>query len=191
MCSSDLLAEDLVGDYAAELGEERTVVSTHPGTELVGLTYEPVFGYFRDHPGAFRVLSADYVTTEDGTGIVHQAPAFGEDDMDTCAANGIDVVVPVDMDGKFTSLVPDYEGQLVFDANRDIIRDLKDAGRVLRHRTIEHSYPHSWRSGEPLIYMALPSWFVRVTEFRDRMVQLNHEEIEWLPGHIRDGQFGR
>ena len=186
-----LLAEDLVGDYAAELGEERTVVSTHPGTELVGLTYEPVFGYFRDHPGAFRVLSADYVTTEDGTGIVHQAPAFGEDDMDTCAANGIDVVVPVDMDGKFTSLVPDYEGQLVFDANRDIIRDLKDAGRVLRHRTIEHSYPHSWRSGEPLIYMALPSWFVRVTEFRDRMVQLNHEEIEWLPGHIRDGQFGR
>ncbi|MDH2455936.1 isoleucine--tRNA ligase [Corynebacterium bovis] len=186
-----LLAEDLVGEYAAELGENRTVVSTHPGTELVGLTYEPVFGYFRDHPGAFRVLSADYVTTEDGTGIVHQAPAFGEDDMDTCAANGIDVVVPVDMDGKFTSLVPDYEGQLVFDANRDIIRDLKDAGRVLRHRTIEHSYPHSWRSGEPLIYMALPSWFVRVTEFRDRMVQLNHEEIEWLPGHIRDGQFGR
>ena len=94
------------------------------------------------------------------------------------------------MDGKFTSLVPDYEGQLVFDANKNIIRDLKEKGRVLRHETIEHSYPHSWRSGEPLIYMALPSWFVAVTKFRDRMVELN-QEIEWMPAHIRDGQFGK
>ena len=130
------------------------------------------------------------MTTEDGTGIVHQAPAFGEDDMITCQKYGIDVVIPVDMDGKFTSLVPDYEGQLVFDANKNIIRDLKEKGRVLRHETIEHSYPHSWRSGEPLIYMALPSWFVAVTKFRDRMVELN-QEIEWMPAHIRDGQFGK
>ena len=130
------------------------------------------------------------MTTEDGTGIVHQAPAFGEDDMITCQKYGIDVVIPVDMDGKFTSLVPDYEGQLVFDANKNIIRDLKEKGRVLRQETIEHSYPHSWRSGEPLIYMALPSWFVAVTKFRDRMVELN-QEIEWMPAHIRDGQFGK
>lgn len=185
-----LLAENLVSAYAKELGEY-TVVSTHPGSELVGLTYEPVFDYFRDHPNAFQIIAADYVTTEDGTGIVHLAPAFGEDDMFACEAAGIDVVIPVDMDGKFTSLVPDYEGQLVFDANKNIIRDLKAAQRVVRHQTIEHSYPHSWRSGEPLIYMALPSWFVAVTKFRDRMVELNHNEIEWMPAHIRDGQFGK
>jgi len=186
-----LLAQDLVGAYAKELGENHTVVSEHPGTELIGLTYEPIFGYFRDHPNAFQILGADYVTTEDGTGIVHQAPAFGEDDMNTCDAAGIEVVIPVDMDGKFTSLVPEYQGLLVFDANKEIIKDLKEAGKVVRHQTIEHSYPHSWRSGEPLIYMALPSWFVAVTKFRDRMVELNHEEIEWLPEHIRDGQFGK
>ena len=186
-----LLAQDLVGAYAKELGENHTVVSEHPGTDLIGLTYEPIFGYFRDHPNAFQILGADYVTTEDGTGIVHQAPAFGEDDMNTCDAAGIEVVIPVDMDGKFTSLVPEYEGLLVFDANKEIIKDLKEAGKVVRHQTIEHSYPHSWRSGEPLIYMALPSWFVAVTKFRDRMVELNHEEIEWLPEHIRDGQFGK
>ena len=124
-------------------------------------------------------------------GVVHQAPAFGEDDMITCQQAGIGVVIPVDMDGKFTSLVPPYEGMLVFDANKDIIRDLKAAGRILRHQTIEHSYPHSWRSGQPLIYMALPSWFVAVTKFRDRMVELNHDLIEWMPEHIRDGQFGK
>ena len=185
-----LLAKDLVGAYAKELGAEARIISEHPGTELIGLTYEPVFDYFRDQPNAFQILGADYVTTEDGTGIVHQAPAFGEDDMFVCNAADIDPVIPVDMDGKFTSLTPEYEGQLVFDANKDIIRDLKAKGRVLRHQTIEHSYPHSWRSGEPLIYMALPSWFVNVTEIRDRMVEVN-QDIEWMPAHIRDGQFGK
>ncbi|MDN5683653.1 isoleucine--tRNA ligase, partial [Corynebacterium glyciniphilum] len=191
-----LLAKDLMAAYGSELGEAADVVAEFTGEQLVGLTYEPVFGYFADRAELgekrpFRILAADYVTTEDGTGVVHQAPAFGEDDMTTCNAAGIDTVVPVDMDGKFTSLVPDYEGQLVFDANKDIIRDLKAAGRVVRHQTIEHSYPHSWRSGEPLIYMALPSWFVSVSTFRDRMVELNHEQIEWIPEHIRDGQFGK
>ena len=185
-----LLAKPLMGAYAKELGTDPVIVSEHTGAELVGLTYEPIFGYFRDHDNAFQILGADYVTTEDGTGIVHQAPAFGEDDMNTCNAAGIDPVIPVDMDGKFTSLVPEYQGQLVFDANKDIIKDLKAAGRVVRHQTIEHSYPHSWRSGEPLIYMALPSWFVNVTEIRDRMVEVN-QDIEWMPAHIRDGQFGK
>jgi isoleucyl-tRNA synthetase len=188
-----LLAKDLQGAYAKELGENAEVLGEFTGEQLVGLTYTPPFDYFADRAeqGAFRILAADYVTTEDGTGIVHQAPAFGEDDMNTCNAAGIDVVIPVDMDGKFTSLVPDYQGQLVFDANRQIIRDLKEKGRIVRDQTIEHSYPHSWRSGEPLIYMALPSWFVSVTKFRDRMVELNHDQIEWIPEHIRDGQFGK
>ena len=184
-----LLATNLLGAYAKELGEYE-VVATFTGAELEGIEYEPVFDYFRDHENAFMILNADYVTTEDGTGVVHQAPAFGEDDMLTCQKYGIDLVIPVDADGKFTSLVPEYEGKLVFDANRDIIRDLRAKGRVVRDQTIVHSYPHSWRSGEPLIYMALPAWFVKVTDFRDRMVELN-QEIDWIPSHIRDGQFGK
>ncbi|MCS5479357.1 isoleucine--tRNA ligase [Corynebacterium sp. YIM 101645] len=186
-----LLAENLVGNYARELGEDHEVLATFTGAQLVGLSYEPIFGFFPELDNGFQILAADYVTTEDGTGIVHQAPAFGEDDMEACRALGIELVIPVDMDGKFTAQVPPYEGQLVFDANKDIIRDLKDAGRVLRHETIEHSYPHSWRSGQPLIYMALPSWFVNVTQIRDRMVEINHNDIEWMPEHIRDGQFGK
>jgi isoleucyl-tRNA synthetase len=136
------------------------------------------------------VLLADYVTTDSGTGVVHLAPAFGEEDMDVATANGIEVVRPLDEGGRFTAEVPPYEGQMVFDANPAIIKDLKAAGRVLRHETIEHSYPHSWRSGQPLIYMAVPSWFVAVTKIRDRMVELN-QEINWTPEHIRDGQFGK
>ena len=185
-----LLADNLVAGYAKELGDYE-IEHTYVGQELAGLGYQPPYDFFLDEPHAFRILVADYVTTEDGTGVVHQAPAFGEDDMLTCQQAGIGVVIPVDMDGKFTSLVPPYEGMLVFDANKDIIRDLKAAGRILRHQTIEHSYPHSWRSGQPLIYMALPSWFVAVTKFRDRMVELNHDLIEWMPEHIRDGQFGK
>ena len=185
-----LLAENLVAGYAKELGDYE-IEHTYAGQELAGLGYQPPYDFFLDEPNAFRILVADYVTTEDGTGVVHQAPAFGEDDMITCQKAGIGVVIPVDMDGKFTSLVPPYEDMLVFDANKDIIRDLKAAGRILRHQTIEHSYPHSWRSGQPLIYMALPSWFVAVTKFRDRMVELNHDLIEWMPEHIRDGQFGK
>ena len=185
-----LLADNLVAGYAKELGDYE-IEHTYVGQELAGLGYQPPYDFFLDEPNAFRILVADYVTTEDGTGVVHQAPAFGEDDMLTCQQAGIGVVIPVDMDGKFTSLVPPYAGMLVFDANKDIIRDLKAAGRILRHQTIEHSYPHSWRSGQPLIYMALPSWFVAVTKFRDRMVELNHDLIEWMPEHIRDGQFGK
>ncbi|MGO3059901.1 isoleucine--tRNA ligase [Corynebacterium casei] len=186
-----VLAEALVASFAKELGEDHEVLKTFKGAELEGITYQPIFDYFKDQPNAFQVLLADYVTTEDGTGVVHQAPAFGEDDMATTAKYGIELVMPVDDDGKFTSQTPEYEGQLVFDANKDIIRDLKAKNRVIRHVTIEHSYPHSWRSGEPLIYKALPAWFVDVTKIRDRMVELNHNEIEWMPEHVRDGQFGK
>ena len=185
-----IMAENLLATLEKELGAAE-VLETFAGAQLEGFTYEPIFGFFPDLRNAYQVLIADYVTTEDGTGVVHQAPAFGEDDMNTTNQYDIELVIPVDEDGKFTSQVPPYEGQLVFDANKDIIKDLKAAGRVVRHVTIEHSYPHSWRSGEPLIYMALPAWFVKVTEFRDRMVELNHNDIEWLPEHIRDGQFGK
>ncbi len=185
-----VMAKALLATLYKELGEAEEL-ATFTGAQLEGFTYQPIFDFFPDARNAYQVLVADYVTTEDGTGVVHQAPAFGEDDMATTNRYDIELVIPVDADGKFTSQVPPYEGQLVFDANKPIIKDLKEAGRVVRHMTIEHSYPHSWRSGEPLIYMALPAWFVKVTQFRDRMVELNHNEIEWLPEHIRDGQFGK
>lgn len=185
-----VLAEARVAHYARELGDEPEVVSRHKGSDLVGLSYTPPFDFFVGHPNAHVVLSADYVTTDSGTGIVHLAPAFGEEDMDVATANGIEVVQPLDPGGKFTSMVPPYEGLMVFDANPVIIKDFKAAGNLLRHETIEHSYPHSWRSGQPLIYMAVPSWFVAVTKFRDRMVELN-QDITWVPEHIRDGQFGK
>ncbi|WP_137723819.1 isoleucine--tRNA ligase [Prescottella subtropica] len=189
-----LLAAARVGHYARELGESPEVLGEYTGADLVGLTYTPPFDFFhgpgKGHENAHRVLSADYVTTDSGTGIVHIAPAFGEEDMDVATANGIEIVQPLDAGGKFTSMVPPYEGLQVFDANPVIIKDLKAAGKLLRHETIEHSYPHSWRSGQPLIYMAVPSWFVAVTKFRDRMVELN-QEITWVPEHIKDGQFGK
>ncbi|MEV6365190.1 isoleucine--tRNA ligase [Nocardia asteroides] len=185
-----VLAAERVSHYAREFGEEPTVLGEYDGAALADLSYAPPFDFFVGHPNAHRVLTADYVTTDSGTGIVHLAPAFGEEDMDVASANGIEIVQPLDPAGKFTSMVPPYEGLMVFDANPVIIKDLKAAGKLLRHETIEHSYPHSWRSGQPLIYMAVPSWFVAVTKFRDRMVELN-KQITWVPEHIRDGQFGK
>ena len=184
-----LLAEARLGVYAKEFGDPVTVAS-YRGRDLQNLSYTPPFDFFAGHPNAHRVLLADYVTTDSGTGIVHLAPAFGEEDMDVAGANGIEVVQPLDQGGKFTAQVPPYEGLMVFDANPVIIKDLKAAGKVLRHETIEHSYPHSWRSGQPLIYMAVPSWFVAVTPIKQRMLELN-QEITWSPSHIRDGQFGK
>jgi len=186
-----VLAEARRGVYAREFGEDAEVLATLPGRELVGLAYTPPFDFFAGRPHAHVVLAAEYVTTDSGTGVVHQAPAFGEEDKETCDAAGIELVVPVGPDGRFTEEVPPYAGQLVFDANAPISRDLREAGRLIRHETIEHSYPHSWRSGQPLIYMAVPAWFVRVTAVRDRMVELNREEISWMPEHVRDGQFGK
>ncbi|MFD6860211.1 isoleucine--tRNA ligase [Rhodococcus sp. NPDC060090] len=185
-----LLAKDRLGHYTRELGDEPEVLAEYAGTDLVGLAYEPPFDFFVGRENAHQVIAAEYVTTDSGTGIVHLAPAFGEEDMEYCQRNGIELVQPLDPGGKFTSMVPPYEGMQVFDANPVIIKDLKAAGKLLRHETIEHSYPHSWRSGQPLIYMAVPSWFVAVTRFRDRMVELN-QEITWVPEHIRDGQFGK
>ena len=136
------------------------------------------------------MLAADYVTTTDGTGIVHIAPAFGEEDKLVTDAAGIEPVVPVDAGGRFTAEVPPYEAMQVFDANPVIIGDLKEAGRLLRRETYDHPYPHCWRCGNPLIYKAVSSWFVAVSTFRDRMVELNRE-ITWVPAHVRDGQFGK
>ncbi|MGV0625827.1 isoleucine--tRNA ligase [Mycolicibacter minnesotensis] len=196
-----LMAEARVGAYARELGladgEEPQVLAGYLGSELLGQRYAPPFAYFMDSPESFRVLAADFVSTDDGTGIVHLAPAYGEDDKNTTDPAGITPVTPVDAKGRFDGTVPDYAGQHVFDANKAIIADLKNGtgpaaanGAVLvRHETYEHPYPHCWRCRNPLIYKAVSSWFVRVTQFRDRMVELN-EQITWYPEHIKDGIFG-
>ncbi|MCT7659837.1 isoleucine--tRNA ligase [Mycobacterium deserti] len=193
-----VLAEARLGAYARELGEEPEIVATYAGRDLLDTRYVPPFPYFMDAPGSFRVLPADFVSTEDGTGIVHMSPAYGEDDMATAQAAGITAVTPVDAKGRFDSTVPDYAGQHVFDANPQIIRDLRNQDRsaaangavLLRHETYDHSYPHCWRCRNPLIYRAVSSWFIKVTDIRDRMVELN-QQITWYPEHVKDGQFGK
>ena len=185
-----LIGSGALERYAKDLGEDHEILGTLTGAELAGLAYEPLLGYFAGRDNCFVVLSGDFVTDDDGTGIVHMAPGFGEDDQRVCEANGIVLVCPVDDSGRFTAEVPDYEGQNVFDANPNVIADLKAAGVVVRHDTYEHNYPHCWRTDTPIIYKAVSSWYVEVTAFRDRLVELN-QDINWIPSHVRDGQFGK
>ena len=175
---------------AGALPEGVEATGTVPGSELVGLSYAPLFPFFASTPNAFKVLAADFVSTEDGTGVVHIAPGFGEDDQRLSEAHGIPVVVPVDEHARFTADVPDYEGMQVFEANAAIIRDLKARGVVVKHETYRHSYPHCWRTDTPLIYRAVSSWFVQVTAIKERALELN-QQIDWVPEHIRDGAFGK
>ncbi|MEO7124757.1 MAG: isoleucine--tRNA ligase [Nakamurella sp.] len=191
-----LLAEARLGSYAKDLGfadaaaAEDSVIRRYRGAELAGLTYTPPFDFFTGWANAHQILLADYVTTEDGTGMVHIAPAFGEDDKVVTDAAGIEVVQPVDPQGRFTDEVPPYEGMNIFDANTPIIADLKAAGLLIRRENYVHAYPHCWRCETPLMQRAISSWFVAVTKFRDRMVELNRD-IKWVPAHLRDGQFGK
>jgi len=185
-----LIAADRLAHYARELGEDPTVLRHYRGSELLDTAYVPPFDFFDGRENAHRILAAGYVTTDEGTGLVHIAPAFGEEDKEVTDAAGIVAVNPVNAQGRFTTEVPPYEGLHVFEANSEIVRDLREAGKLLRHETYQHPYPHCWRCGNPLIQRAVDSWFVRVTQFRDRMVQLN-EQISWVPAHVRDGQFGK
>lgn len=200
-----ILAKDLVTAHEKEVGENPPVVAEYLGADLAGKKYHPIFDYFsRDDekpgPNAWQICTADYVSTTDGTGLVHIAP-YGEEDMLVLSAAGIKVVETVDPAGKFLSNTPDYEGIQVFESNRQIINDLRDGtgpmarrpenerAVLAREQSYVHSYPHCWRCRKPLIYKPVTSWFVAVTEFRDRMVELN-EQITWQPAHIKEGIFG-
>ncbi len=199
-----VIAEARLSSYSRELGEDPMIVRRLKGSDLVGRTYTPPFSYFAGHDRAFRVVPAEFVTTTDGTGLVHTAGAFGEDDHVVTEREGVASVMPVGPDGRFTSPVDEYAGMLVFDANASIIDDLRHATRepgepaasvspgtvLLRRESYAHSYPHCWRCREPLIYKGVSSWFVQVTAFKDRMLALN-EEIRWVPEHIQHGQFGK
>ena len=196
-----LLAQDLVDGYAKDLGYasaeealaavERVVL----GAELADVAYDRLFDYYADTETwgtekAWRILVDDYVSTTDGTGVVHQAPAYGEDDQRVAGAAGIPTILSLDDGGRFLPSVTDVAGMLWMDANTPLVRLVRAAGRLLRLQSYEHSYPHCWRCRNPLIYKAVSSWFIRVTDIKDRMLA-NNEQITWVPENVKHGQFGK
>ncbi|CAG7617992.1 isoleucine--tRNA ligase [Leucobacter soli] len=196
-----VLAADLLGNYAKDLGYEsadaarEAILRTIAGAELAGMSYQRLFDYFADTEvwgteTCWRILVDDYVTTTDGTGIVHQSPAYGEDDLRITSAAGMPTIVSVDEGGRFIPAVTDVAGELWMDANRPLIRLIRERGRLLREASYEHSYPHCWRCRNPLIYKAVSSWFVRVDPIKQRMLETN-EDITWVPANVKHGQFGK
>src|SRR5690606_36426530 len=194
-----VIAESRLSAYSRELGEDPTVVQRLKGRDLLGRSFTPPFSYYLGHPRAHRVFEADFVTVTDGTGLVHTAGAFGEEDKIVTDRDGIAPVVPVGPDGKFRSPVLDYAGLHVFEANSLIVEHLRNRTRgagehgattegtvLLRRETYDHSYPHCWRCRQPLIYMAVSSWFVEVTKLKETMLRTN-QEITWVPEHVKDG----
>jgi isoleucyl-tRNA synthetase len=185
-----VLAEPLVERV---LGEDTEVVDRFHGRDMVGAGYEPPFGFIAGSEYGEKghtVLRGDFVTAEDGTGIVHTAIAFGEDDYRLGAENGLAVVNPVRLDGTYDERIGPYAGRWVKDADDDLIADLESRGRLLRAERYLHAYPHCWRCGTPLLYYAKPSWYVRTSKLRDRLLAAN-ETIDWHPEHIKHGRFGR
>ena len=172
--------------------EDYSVKEEFRGADLVGTAYVPLFPYFAGlaEKGAFRVFAGDYVTTEDGTGIVHVAPGFGEDDYNTLKNTGIPTICPVDEECRFTHEVYDYNGLFVKDADKGIIDRLRAEQKLVRRESYFHSYPHCWRCSSPLIYRAVSSWFVDVQKIKAKMLDAN-SRISWVPEHLRDGRFGK
>ncbi len=168
------------------------VVGKMKGKELEGKRYQPLFPYFLNmkEKGAFRVILDEFVHLDEGTGLVHSAPGFGEADFYACQRAGIPVVCPVDMNGKFTDEVPEYVGRFVKDCDGDIIRELKKQGKLISHHTVHHRYPFCWRSDTPLIYKAVSTWFVAVEKIKDKILKAN-DAICWVPEHIKYGRFGK
>ena len=177
--------------FGKDADKTHTVLRTLKGSELLGLEYKPLFDYFLDKKldGAFKVIHSDHVTLDSGTGIVHMAPAFGEDDYYACKREGMPIVNPVDDDGMFTSAVPPYAGKRVKEADKEIILEIKKLGRLVKQDTIVHSYPFCPRTDTPLIYRAVSSWFVRVESIKDKILRSN-QMTSWVPDHLRDGRFG-
>ncbi len=186
-----IMAKERLSAYYKNEDEYKTVW-TKKGSELTGMSYEPLFPYFADakEKGAFRVFPAEYVTTEDGTGIVHTAPGFGEDDYNTLKSTGVPTVCPIDGECKFTSEVSDYEGRFVKDCDKDIIARLKEEGKLVLRQQYLHNYPHCWRCSSPLIYRAISSWFVDIDKIKKKMLDAN-SQIYWMPSHLKDGRFGK
>jgi len=183
-----IVAEPLVERV---LGEDAEIVARLKGSELAGISYEPPFPYVTDFgPRSHTVLEADFVTTEDGTGIVHTALAFGEDDFRLGEQYGMTVQNPVKLDGTFDERMGPFAGRDVLEANDDIVEALRESGRLFRAEEYEHSYPHCWRSDNPLIYYAKASWYIKTTAVRDSLLAAN-ESVTWYPDHIKHGRMGK
>lgn len=184
-----ILAKDCLEDA---LGEDYIIQEEMKGKELLGKTYEPVFDFALkeyDKSEAWRVIAADYVTTEDGTGVVHTAPAFGADDFESCKKADIPMFNPIDRDGKFTEQAPDFAGQWFKEADKEISRAIKEKNLMYKHETMVHNYPFDWRKGTPLMSYPVESWFINTTSVKDRMVELN-KQINWKPESTGSGRFG-
>jgi isoleucyl-tRNA synthetase len=180
-----VLAEALLG----VLEGEYQVLGTLPGADLVGAGYEPLFDYYKDTEGAFRVIAGDFVSLEDGTGIVHIAPAFGADDFRMHQEFGIPLLQGVLADGTFDTAVTDWAGQFIKDADPLIIKWLKQHGKLYRSARITHSYPFCWRCGTPLMYYARKTWYIRTTSYKDQMIAAN-ARINWIPPEVGESRFG-
>jgi len=199
-----IIGQSAVNKYKQQL-QNFDQIKILKGSDLVGLEYKPLFTYLSENSlykenlknaKAFHILHGDFVSDTDGTGIVHMAPAFGEDDFNICREygrlNNIDfpIICPVDERGSFTDDITDFKGQNVFDANEDIIDLLKSNGKLFRKETYKHSYPHCWRTDTPLIYKVMTSWYVKVTAFKDVMINSN-QNINWIPSHLKSGRMGK
>ncbi len=187
-----ILAKALFERWKNLFEGETRIVDCLKGKELVGRKYYPIYDYFAEltDEGCFRILAADFVSLEEGVGIVHCAPAFGEDDYWLCKRNGIGVKNPVDAKGCFTSEIKEFAGRNVHEANKDVIRSLKEKGVLLLHRTLMHNYPHCWRCRTPVIYRAMDAWYFAVEKIKDKLLEKN-EDINWVPDHVKHGRFGK
>ncbi len=187
-----ILAKDLLEKHFKDKDDYK-ILKSFKGKELENIKYEPLFDFFKNRKdeGAFRVLvDNSFVSTEEGTGIVHTAPAFGEDDFYICQKAKIDIVCPVDSNAYFTNDVPPYKGMYIKDADKLIIKDLKANKRIFSHGQIRHRYPFCWRSDTPLIYKAVKTWFVKVEKIKEKIIEAN-KKIHWVPEHIKEGRFGK
>ena len=186
-----ILAEARLSEYFKDSAEYK-IVRRKKGAELTGICYEPLFSYFAGEleRKGFRTWTGDFVTTDEGTGIVHTAPGFGEDDARVLKGTGVPVICPVDAECRFNSEVSDWTGLFVKDADKGIIEKLKAEGKLFKREQVLHSYPHCWRCGHPLIYRAVDSWFVSIEKIKQDMLAAN-SKIFWVPGHIKDGRFGK
>ena len=199
-----IFAEARLSAYYKD-NEGYEIIYRAKGKDFIDAEYEPLFPYFANlknpadctavtnqkcEKGAFRLFNAAYVSTEDGTGIVHIAPAFGEEDNKVFRGSGVPNVEPIDAECKFTKEVYDYEGRFVKECDKDIMARLKNEGKLVKRDTIVHSYPHCWRCGSPLIYRGIGSWFVKVADYHDKLLNAN-SKIKWQPAHIKEGRFGK
>ena len=186
-----VLGNAILNKYDKILGSNPNIIKICKGSELVGKVYEPLTSYFEDKKdeGAFKVIKADFVELDEGVGIVHIAPAFGEDDYWACKENKVPLVCPVDDKGCYTKEIKEFEGQNVIEANMDVLRYLKSSGKVILDGSIVHNYPHCWRCKTPLIYKAMDAWYFSIEKIKDKLIEKN-EEINWIPETVKHGRFG-